>query len=133
LRLFLIVAAIFSLFHDWSQPGSPNLGREVYGSDFCGSCGSTTAQEIDNGLILRDFSVRSVGGKVMSRGPQSFKQADITKALKAAKKAGFTVQRVEVRNKDGSVLRFEASAGPLDERAGPQDDPGPNEWDGIAK
>jgi hypothetical protein len=63
----------------------------------------------------------------MSRGPQSFKQADITKALKAAEKAGFTVQRVEVRNKDGSMLRFDRAPAAL------QDDPNANEWDEVAK
>lgn len=39
----------------------------------------------------------------MSRGAQSFKQGDVTKALKAAVKAGFKVQRAEVRQ-DGSIL-----------------------------
>jgi hypothetical protein len=64
---------------------------------------------------------------VMSRGPQSFKQADITKVLRAAEKAGFTVQRVEVRNKDGSILRFDRAPG------APHDDPRANEWDAIAQ
>jgi hypothetical protein len=63
----------------------------------------------------------------MSRGPQSFKQADITKVLRAAEKAGFEVQRVEVRNKDGSILRFDRAPGT------PQDDPRANEWDAIDK
>jgi hypothetical protein len=39
----------------------------------------------------------------MSRGPQSFKSGDVTRALKAAEKAGLKVQRAEVR-KDGSIL-----------------------------
>jgi hypothetical protein len=32
---------------------------------------------------------------VMSRGPQSFKLADLEKALRAAKKAGLAVSRLE--------------------------------------
>jgi hypothetical protein len=39
----------------------------------------------------------------MSRGEQTFKQTDVTKALKGAEKAGLKVQRAEVR-KDGSIL-----------------------------
>ena len=62
---------------------------------------------------------------MMSRGPQSFKPSDITKVLMAAEKAGFTVQRVEVRNKDGSILRFDRTA------AAPQDDQIANEWDTV--
>jgi hypothetical protein len=39
----------------------------------------------------------------MSRGAQTFKQGDVTKALKGAEKAGFKVQRAEVRA-DGSII-----------------------------
>jgi hypothetical protein len=39
----------------------------------------------------------------MSRGPQAFKQRDITRAMKAAKAAGFTTFRVEV-TKDGRLV-----------------------------
>jgi hypothetical protein len=39
----------------------------------------------------------------MSRAAHTFKQGDVTKALKAAVKAGFKVQRAEVRQ-DGSIL-----------------------------
>jgi hypothetical protein len=39
----------------------------------------------------------------MSRGAQTFKQGDVTKALKAAVKAGLKVQRAEVRT-DGSII-----------------------------
>jgi len=61
----------------------------------------------------------------MSRGPQSFTSADITKFIRAVEKAGFTAQRVEVRNKDGSILRFDRAPG------APQDDPSANEWDRL--
>jgi hypothetical protein len=39
----------------------------------------------------------------MSRGVQAFRQGDITKAIKGAEKAGFKVQRAEVR-RDGSII-----------------------------
>jgi hypothetical protein len=39
----------------------------------------------------------------MSRGAPTFKQGDVTKALKGAEKAGMKVQRAEVRA-DGSIL-----------------------------
>jgi hypothetical protein len=39
----------------------------------------------------------------MSRGARTFTQGDVTKALKAAEKAGLKVQRAEVRQ-DGSIL-----------------------------
>jgi hypothetical protein len=61
----------------------------------------------------------------MSRGPQTFKQGDVTKALKAAVKAGYKVQRAEVR-KDGSILLD------FDDRpAGTPANPDVNEWDTV--
>jgi hypothetical protein len=39
----------------------------------------------------------------MSRVPQTFKSGDVTRAIKAAEKAGLKVQRAEVR-RDGSIL-----------------------------
>jgi len=39
----------------------------------------------------------------MSRGAHTFKKGDVTRALKAAEKAGFKVQRAEVRT-DGSIV-----------------------------
>jgi hypothetical protein len=62
----------------------------------------------------------------MSRGAQTFKQGDITKALRAAEKAGFKVQRAEVR-RDGSILLDFRSAAPGSR------DPNLNEWDEVAK
>lgn len=56
------------------------------------------------------------------RGANTFKQGDVTRAIKAAEKAGFEVQRVEVRNKDGSILRLDRA---------PRDDPNANEWDTV--
>ena len=44
----------------------------------------------------------------MSRRAQPFTQADITKALKGAEKAGFKVQRAEVRSDGSIILDFNA-------------------------
>jgi hypothetical protein len=44
----------------------------------------------------------------MSRGAQTFKQGDVTKALKGAEKAGFKVQRAEVRADGSIILDFNA-------------------------
>lgn len=64
----------------------------------------------------------------MSRGPQTFRQGDVTKVLKAVEKAGFKVHRAEVR-RDGSILLdFDRP------RAAPTSgDPNANEWDGVAE
>lgn len=39
----------------------------------------------------------------MSRGPQTFKQRDVAAAIRAAKAAGCTVERVEI-TKDGRII-----------------------------
>jgi hypothetical protein len=39
----------------------------------------------------------------MSRGPQHFRQGDLTKALKGAREAGFDVRRVVI-DKDGQIV-----------------------------
>jgi hypothetical protein len=63
----------------------------------------------------------------MSRGAQSFRQGDVTKALKAAEKAGFKVLRAELR-RDGSILLdFNSLPGAPTPR-----DPNDNEWDEVA-
>jgi hypothetical protein len=61
----------------------------------------------------------------MSRAAQTFKQGDMTKALKAAVKAGLKVQRAEVRTDGSIVLDFDPPA------TAPQDDPNVNEWDTV--
>jgi hypothetical protein len=62
----------------------------------------------------------------MSRSAQSFRQGDVTKALKAAEKAGLKVQRAEVR-RDGSILLD------FDRPRPAPGDPSVNEWDEVAK
>jgi hypothetical protein len=62
----------------------------------------------------------------MSRGPQSFKQSNVTKALKAAEKAGFKVQRAELRLDGSIVLNF-------DRAPAAEGDANDNEWAGVAK
>jgi hypothetical protein len=62
----------------------------------------------------------------MTRGASTFKQTDITKALKGAEKAGFKVHRTEVRQ-DGSILLD------FDPPASSPRDPNVNEWDEVAK
>jgi hypothetical protein len=62
----------------------------------------------------------------MSRGAQTFKQGDLTKALKAAEKAGLKVQRAEVRKDGLIVLDFNdvAPTGTISPSAA-------NEWDAV--
>jgi hypothetical protein len=63
----------------------------------------------------------------MGRGAQTFKQGDITKALKGAEKAGLKVHRTEVRQDGSILLDFDPPAPPT------SPDPAVNEWDEVAK
>jgi hypothetical protein len=60
----------------------------------------------------------------MSRVAHTFTQGDVTKALKAAVKAGLKVARAEVR-KDGSILLD------FDDRPATPTDSNLNEWDTV--
>ena len=62
----------------------------------------------------------------MSRGHQTFKQRDVTKALKATVNAGIAVQRVEI-DKNGKIVIVTAKA----EDAVDGNYPEKNEWDGV--
>ena len=62
----------------------------------------------------------------MSRGQQTFKQRDVTKALKATVKAGIAVERVEI-DKDGKIVVVIGR--PEDAATGEK--PGKNEWDAV--
>lgn len=42
----------------------------------------------------------------MSRGPQNFRQSDVTKAIRGALKAGRKVQRVEIAPATGNIVVF---------------------------
>ena len=60
----------------------------------------------------------------MSRGPQTFRQLDVTKAVKGAIAAGVEVLRVEV-DKTGRIIVVTAQG---DENRNPPD---PNSWDTL--
>ena len=62
----------------------------------------------------------------MSRGQQTFKQSDVTKALKATVKAGIAVERVEI-DKGGKIVIVTAK--PEDAANGEKLEE--NEWDGV--
>ena len=61
----------------------------------------------------------------MSRAPQTFRQGDVTKALRATVKAGIAVKRVEI-DKNGKIVVVAST---------PQDADGEkseeNEWDKV--
>jgi hypothetical protein len=61
----------------------------------------------------------------MSRGVQTFKQRDITKAIKAAVNAGVKGWRIEIA--DGKIIVVAAAPA----TTAPQDDPNVNEWDTV--
>jgi hypothetical protein len=56
----------------------------------------------------------------MSRGAHTFTQGDVTKALKAAVKAGMKVQRAELRT-DGSII-LDFNGPPIAATSGTVDD-----------
>lgn len=62
----------------------------------------------------------------MSRGQQTFKQSDVTKALKATVKAGIAVGRVEI-DKNGKIVIVTTKP----EDAGRGEKTEKNEWDGV--
>jgi hypothetical protein len=61
----------------------------------------------------------------VSRGPQTFRQRDVTAALKAAKAAGCEVERIEV-GKDGRIIVILANVKGHEQTGGAR-----NEWDEI--
>jgi hypothetical protein len=60
-------------------------------------------------------------GKLVSRGRQTFRQGDLTKAIKGAEKAGFKVQRAEIGADGRIILDFAQQAQQAAQEA--------NEWD----
>jgi hypothetical protein len=58
----------------------------------------------------------------MSRGQQTFKQGDVTKAIKAAVNAGLSVKRFEV-DRDGRIVVITGDAPPSAITG--------NEWDDV--
>jgi hypothetical protein len=61
----------------------------------------------------------------MSRGAQTFKQGDVTKALRAAEKAGFRVGRFEIER--GKIVVFAGDTESPEAKVRPDAD----EWDGV--
>lgn len=62
----------------------------------------------------------------MSRGQQTFKQNDVTRALKATVKAGIAVERLEI-DKDGKIVVVIGRP----ENAANGEKLGKNEWDAV--
>jgi deoxycytidylate deaminase len=58
----------------------------------------------------------------MSRGPQTLKQGDVTKAIKAAMNAGLSVKRFEV-DREGKIIVITGDAPPSASTG--------NEWDDV--
>jgi hypothetical protein len=61
----------------------------------------------------------------MSRAAQTFKQGDVTKALKAAANAGVEVQRFEIDPTTGKIVVYAGKPGE------PQTAEPANEWAGV--
>ena len=61
----------------------------------------------------------------MSRGQQTFRQSDVTKAVKATVKAGIAVRRVEI-DTNGKIVVVAATPEDAD-----TEKPEKNEWDEV--
>jgi hypothetical protein len=62
----------------------------------------------------------------MSRGAQTFKQRDVTRALKGAAAAGIDVRRVEI-DREGKIIVVIGAAASSDTKV----DADVNEWDSV--
>lgn len=62
----------------------------------------------------------------MARGPCTFRQQDVTRALRATVAAGIEVARVEIDRSGKIVLVTGKPSGPVVEQR-----PEANEWDGV--
>jgi hypothetical protein len=63
----------------------------------------------------------------MSRGRQTFKQTDVTKAVKGMVKAGISLERVEI-DKSGKIVMV-----PAKREDGEGKNPEENEWDVVLR
>jgi hypothetical protein len=59
----------------------------------------------------------------MARAPSTFRQLDVTRAIKAAKAAGVDIGRIEIAN-DGRIVIITAAKAAVQAEAGED-----NEWD----
>jgi len=66
----------------------------------------------------------------MGRGPCAFKESDLTRAVKAARKAGLEVERVEV-DRDGKIVIITGKPGASGELNG--NGSAENPWDEVLK
>jgi hypothetical protein len=55
------------------------------------------------------------------RGPASFRQSDVTRAIRATRKAGVVPSRVEI-DRNGKIIIIAGTADPVGDEE-------PNEWD----
>jgi hypothetical protein len=62
----------------------------------------------------------------MARGPSTFRQRDLTAAVKAVVAAGYEVARAEIDATTGRIVVVIGKA-----RGQPQEESGGNEWDRI--
>ena len=66
---------------------------------------------------------------MMSRGPHTFKQCDVTRAIKAALAAGLTVERAWVETDGRIMLGFKTEGGTMPT---PPKTEGENTWADVA-
>ncbi len=62
----------------------------------------------------------------VARGPSTFKQQDVTRAIRAARAAGIEVQRIEIEIDPGKIVVVAGKPTEPD-----IEDTTPNEWDGA--
>jgi hypothetical protein len=62
----------------------------------------------------------------MARGPSTFKQQDVTRAIRAAQAAGIEIQRIEIEIEPSKIVVVAGKPAEPD-----MDEATPNEWDGA--
>ena len=67
---------------------------------------------------------------MMGRGPCTFRQRDVTRAVKALTAAGIEVARIDIK-RDGQISIVPKNIGGQDEQARPAEQEEVNDWDSI--